>query len=130
MGDICHLVFFPDIKCAKSETSSQKGNFHNNAEISDLFEKYYLIIFKALDNFQNSYCLSLFLLATRRAQASPAGSAQLAHGECTVLKAWRSGLGSLFQRFTKVGVKESKLWVCTRGHSCHAEVVLMLSSKI
>lgn len=38
MGDISHLLFFPDIKCAKFETNHQKGSFHNNAEISDLFE--------------------------------------------------------------------------------------------
>lgn len=31
---------------------------------------------------------------------------------------------------TKVRAKESELQVCTRGHSCHANVVSMLSRKI
>lgn len=97
-GDISHLVFLPDTKCAKSETTQRKEfsmamleshTYWKTIQITGFFSKQ-RTTFKA-----TTPCPSSLLLFPK---ASPARSAQMVHGEGTLSEAWGSGLGSLVQR--------------------------------
>lgn len=116
MGDISHLVFLPDSKCAKSETTPRKEfskatlKSHTSwktIKITGIFSKQR----KTLKT--TAPCASFIVPFTK---ASPFRSVQKAHGEGTLSEVW----GGVWGPFCRVR-GEGELWVRTRGHSCHAE---------